>query len=327
VVDWTGCDMVDGDGIEDPSDGADRLLVRPYIQRPVRDSDPDPADPPVADRYHLPESGDSSAESDDTLVSVASAVADDPASPASDIDGEPTTAVRPTTPAEPDPDRRQMAWLVGAGLALLAAVVMTMVALWPGADEESTSAAGPPGGLTAPRGADPSASAAPSPSAASPSASAGSPSPGRTPSSTPPASGPATTPPASVPPSATLAPPPAADRVGPITGAGGDCLDVSAGIALPGSPLAVRDCNGTMSQRWTVATDGTLRVGGLCAAADGSGAVAVSGCGDTAAAQWRAGAGSALVHVGSGRCLTAPADGGRVRVSPCGGTGQSWALP
>ncbi len=59
----------------------------------------------------------------------------------------------------------------------------------------------------------------------------------------------------------------------------------------------MRGCNGTLSQRWTVAADGTLRVSGTC------------------------------VNVNSGQCLTGPADGNRVRVAACGTGGQAWALP
>lgn len=89
----------------------------------------------------------------------------------------------------------------------------------------------------------------------------------------------------------------------------------------------MRGCNGTLSQRWTVAADGTLRVSGTCAAADGSTQVAVGPCGDAASGHWRAGAGGTLVNAASGQCLTGPADGNRVRVAACGSGGQAWALP
>jgi hypothetical protein len=105
---------------------------------------------------------------------------------------------------------------------------------------------------------------------------------------------------------------------------------VAGGIVFPGSPLAVSTCNGTLSQRWTIATDGTLRVSGSCATADGD-AVEVAACGDAATGQWRAGPGGTLVDVDSGRCLTDSANGAengaRVRLAACGGTGQRWTLP
>ncbi len=294
--------MVDGNEPEE-QDGPDRLLIRPYIQ-----STEDTAD-------RLPEGGSPPAAVDPT--------AELPLPP------EPAPVPPPAPAPEPavdgSQDRRQMAWLVGAGLALVLAVGVTIVALWPGSGEDPSVAA-PPGGFPWP--ARPG-SAAPDPSAASQSASVRSSPTPSTSSSAPTAASPAppSAPPPSLPPSATLAPPPTADRVGPITGPGGDCLDVTTGIVLPGTAVAVRDCNGTLSQRWTVATDGTLRVSGSCAAATGAGQVAVGVCGDAVAAQWRSGAGGTLVNVGSGQCLTGPADGNRVRVTPCGADGQTWTLP
>lgn len=295
--------MVDGDEVEE-QEGADRLLVRPYIQQ---------------GGHRLPEGDEPAAPS--------TPAAPPPADPSAVDSG---TAQLPAVGSAPADDR-QMAWLVGAGLALVVAIGVTMVALWPGADD-TPSLAAPPDGYTWPA---PAGSTAPTPSAAPPSASADAgPSPSVSSSApsapsapAPAASAPAAvTPPAVPPPSATLAPPPATDRVGPITGPGGDCLDVTTGIVLPGTPVAVRGCNGTLSQRWTVAADGTLRVSGACAAA-GGGQVAVGPCGDAPSGQWRAGAGGTLVNTGSGQCLTGPADGNRVRVTTCGGAAQSWTLP
>jgi hypothetical protein len=238
--------------------------------------------------------------------------------------------VRPATapPAADEPDTgqdgRQMAWLIGAGLALIAAIAVTIATLWPDSDD-SSSAAAPPG-VTWPAwtgSPEPPASAAspsaPARSGPSPSTSS-SPSPSSTRPSPPPAR-------PSPPPSATLAPPPAADRVGPIVGPGGDCLDVAAGVVLPGDAVVVRDCNGTLSQRWTVAADGTLRVSGSCAGAGGSGQVTVGTCGTATSGQWRSGAGGSLVNVGSGQCLTASAEDNRARVAACGAARQRWALP
>jgi Ricin-type beta-trefoil lectin domain len=105
---------------------------------------------------------------------------------------------------------------------------------------------------------------------------------------------------------------------------------VRGGITLLGSPASVYDCNGTLSQRWTVAADGTLRVAGSCALADG-GAVQIGTCGDSAPGQWRAGPGASLVNVGTGQCLSDPDNGAktgnRLQLAACGGNGQRWALP
>ncbi len=295
--------MVDSDDAEE-QDSPERMLIRPYIQNSAGDTG-----------YRLPEGGSPPAPTAELpLLEEPAAV------PA------PAPAPAPEPAADGSQDRRQMAWLAGAGLALVVAIGVTIVALWPGSDE-NPSVAAPPGGFTWPARAG---SAPPTPSAAGPSTSVpGSPSPSTSSSPAPSASASVlpSTPPPSPPPSATLAPPPAADRVGPITGPGGDCLDVAAGIVLPAGAVVARDCNGTLSQRWTAATDGTLRVSGLCAAADGAGQAAVGVCGDAASGQWRSGPGGTLVNVGTGQCLTGPADGNRVRLTACGADAQTWALP
>lgn len=130
-------------------------------------------------------------------------------------------------------------------------------------------------------------------------------------------------------PSATLASPPASNRVGALTSAGGRCLDAEAGLAVLGTRLAVGGCNDSLSQRWTMAADGTLRAGGSCAEATGDESVRLAICGSADAAQWRAGPGKSLVNLGGGRCLADPGDGGRmVRLAPCdGGSGQRWTVP
>jgi hypothetical protein len=125
-------------------------------------------------------------------------------------------------------------------------------------------------------------------------------------------------------PAATLAPPPAADRIGPIVASSGNCLDIDAGILLLGYELVARGCNNTSSQRFTLAKDGTLRVGGSCAVQEG-GEVKVRICNDAAAGQWRAGPGSTLVNNDSKQCLST--NDNDVAVATCGGSGQSWALP
>jgi hypothetical protein len=300
--------MADGDKAEE-QESPDRFLVRPYIQIPE-------SGPPLPEASSGEESS-AEARSPGEADGTAELPAVEVPCPA-----EPAEKVAPPAP-DVSQDGRQMAWLIGAGLALIVATVVTIVTLWPGSDE-NPSAAAPPGESAWPA---PAASAPPAPSSATPSTSVRS-SPSRSASSspTPAPSSARPSPPPSLPPSATLAPPPAADRVGPIIGPGGNCLDVSAGIVLPGSAVAVRGCNGTLSQRWTVATDGTLRVGGSCAEAGGSGQVTVGLCGDAASAQWRSGAGGTMVNMGSGQCLTASADN-RVRVAGCGAGGQAWTLP
>ncbi|GGL19295.1 ricin-type beta-trefoil lectin domain protein [Mangrovihabitans endophyticus] len=131
-------------------------------------------------------------------------------------------------------------------------------------------------------------------------------------------------------PAPTLSAVPAAARTGTITGAGGFCLDLNGAVPVPGNHIQVYDCNGTVAQRWTLATDGTLRVMGLCALVTGDGTVHVTICDRNTASQWRAGPNRSLVTLAGGRCLTEPErrSGAGVRVGACSGAGdQQWALP
>jgi len=285
--------MVDGDDIQDTGD---RVLVRPYIQQ------------------HQPP--------DDGVLDPATVLL--PAVTAA----PPTTAPEVPDQVAEEKERRTVLWLVGAALVLSVATAALVVAIWPdGGDTGPAPLAVPTGRAVLPAvGADPSAAPATKASGASVASSSSpisrSPSPSGSPS--------ASKAPASESAATTLAPP-AADRVGAITGPGGHCLDVEGGIALLGNPLAAEDCNEAPSQRWTVASDGTLRTGGGCAAAGDGNAVQVSVCGTSDAGQWRARSGGTLINVGAGRCLTDPENGSEtgttLRLNECGSRGQHWTLP
>jgi hypothetical protein len=290
--------MVDGD------DKRDRVLVRPYVKN-------DPSEP---ERPGLP---DPRASAETQVIPQI-----EPAAPAVEESPE-------RTPAE-EGGRHGMILLIGGALALIVAITAVVVAIWPRTDDHATvlPTTNPvwPLGSAAPSGPGPSAhpsgvSAAASRATASQSASA--------------SAGPSgSSAPAVPPPSQSLAPssaPPAADLTGAITGAGGHCLDAKGQIALLGSSLSVYACNQTLSQTWTVATDGTLKVAGMCAVATGDTSVHISTCDIDDDAEWRPGAGGTLINQENGRCLTDPDAGARtgssMRLAACGGSGQSWSLP
>ncbi|GAA3338554.1 hypothetical protein GCM10020358_19070 [Amorphoplanes nipponensis] len=188
-------------------------------------------------------------------------------------------------------------------------------------------------------GASGSPAAAPAASAATISV-APSPGAGRSAATTPPAT-PATTgaavgpgqapgnPPASGAPAPTLTPPPATPRTGPVTAAGGRCLNLGGLLALDGTPVQTAGCADVNYQRWTLAADGTLLVAGRCARVAADATVRIGGCDDQPAGQWRAGPHGSLVNPGTRRCLTDP---GRpavtVTVTDCtGAADQAWTLP
>jgi ricin-type beta-trefoil lectin protein len=137
--------------------------------------------------------------------------------------------------------------------------------------------------------------------------------------------------PAKTAPPAGLAPALDRDRTGVIGGLNNLCLDLNGGVAVDDNHVQVFECNGSGAQRWTLATDGTLRVSGKCALVVGDGTVHIVGCDGRTTAQWRV-AGRALINASDARCLTDPSDGTRsgagVTVTPCTGSAeQSWNLP
>jgi hypothetical protein len=139
----------------------------------------------------------------------------------------------------------------------------------------------------------------------------------------------ATTPPAAGAPAPTLSPPPDPARTGPIVAAGGRCLALGSLLGRDGSPVQTTGCSGVSYQRWTLASDGTLRVTDRCALVGTDAAVRIGGCDDQPAGQWRAGPNGSLVNPGTGRCLTDPGSLlTTVTVTDCtGAADQRWTLP
>ncbi|WP_250008566.1 ricin-type beta-trefoil lectin domain protein [Actinoplanes sp. M2I2] len=126
----------------------------------------------------------------------------------------------------------------------------------------------------------------------------------------------------------TLAPP-ASDRTGKITAASGRCLARGGLLGGNGAPVQVNSCLSVSAQTFTLATDGTLKVGSKCARSTGDGTVRIGACGDDDAGQWRSGPGGTLVNSSGGGCLTDPGRvGGTTTVTSCSGdSAQNWSLP
>lgn len=314
---------------EIPEDG-DPLLVRPYILR-----DQDPADTVAA-----------AWPSGETWPSAS-------LKPPREIISHRAGRAIPL-PGGAAPPRRRRTWVIaGAG----AAAVLGVAA----ADYGLLSAGDDSGGVPIPAGALPplpalSATSAPSAVPTSPSAAVTT-SAAAVATSKPAAAGTTTAPPATpaatatttaapvtgetttaapVPPTpglvAALSPAPPAARIGTITGDGNLCLDLNGGVPADDNHVQVFACNGTEAQRWTLATDGTLRVVGKCAQVTGDSTVHIIGCDNRAQAQWRTGSGGTLVNIATGECLTDPDGGSRsgagVRVSTCADAkNQVWSLP
>ncbi|WP_127503742.1 RICIN domain-containing protein [Actinoplanes solisilvae] len=286
----------------------DPVLVRPYVKA-VAEAEQAPDEAPET----WPEPAERPERESDTLVQPA--VVDDPA-----------PARRPRSGLHP----LARAGIFVGGAALALGVVGYLVlgpASDPGLPQPGVALPAAPG--QAPL--DPISSAAASAKAsksASPSVSpsASSPSPSVSSSLSPSPSVKTSAPPSSAPADPTLAPP-AADRTGKITAAGGRCLARGGIFGGDGSPVTVSGCMSVSAQTFTLATDGTLRVSDKCAQAQGDGSVRVGGCGDGDAGQWRAGPDGTLVN--SAGCLTDPGRAGATAtVTACSGAQtQSWSLP
>ncbi|MET0423194.1 MAG: ricin-type beta-trefoil lectin domain protein, partial [Actinoplanes sp.] len=128
-----------------------------------------------------------------------------------------------------------------------------------------------------------------------------------------------------------IAPDPVAARIGVVRGQNGLCLDLNGGVPVDNNHVQVFVCNTSVAQTWTLATDGTLRVLGMCALVVGDNTVHITGCDGRTPAQWRV-SGQRLINAANDGCLTDPS-GGRtsgagVTVTPCtGSAGQRWSLP
>jgi len=123
-------------------------------------------------------------------------------------------------------------------------------------------------------------------------------------------------------------------RVGPVTGVGGKCADVSGSGSADGTKVQLWTCHGGANQQWTV-TGTTLRALGKCLTVTGTAngsPVQLSTCNGGGGQSWNPGASGALVNPQSGRCLDAnggsSADGTQLIIWTChGGANQRWTLP
>lgn len=129
---------------------------------------------------------------------------------------------------------------------------------------------------------------------------------------------------------------PANSVTGPVTGLAGKCVDVASSGTADGTPVQLWTCNGTGAQKWTVASDGSLRALGKCldiknSAGSDKTPVQLWSCNGTGAQQWWPRADGSLVNPPSGRCLDVPesnsADGTRLQIFSCNGTAaQKWTV-
>jgi hypothetical protein len=130
----------------------------------------------------------------------------------------------------------------------------------------------------------------------------------------------------------------ASGPVGQITGFNGRCVDLASGSGADGTQVQLNTCGDADSQKWTVASDGTVRSLGKCMGLAGGGTangtrVQLSPCSGSDSQRWRVGGvNNTFVNVLSGRCLDATgissAVGTPLQIWDCGGgDNQIWGLP
>ena len=102
------------------------------------------------------------------------------------------------------------------------------------------------------------------------------------------------------------------------------------------NPIQVYTCNGTNAQQWTVESNGTLEVLGMCLDVDGAGTangttVDLYTCNGTGAQVWEPQSNGELINPNSGKCLDDTGYGGsgtQVQIWTCDDTSnQEWTLP
>ncbi|MFJ7967103.1 ricin-type beta-trefoil lectin domain protein [Streptomyces sp. NPDC096324] len=119
-----------------------------------------------------------------------------------------------------------------------------------------------------------------------------------------------------------------------ITGGVKRCIDDAGGSTTAGTKVQVNTCNGATSEKWTIGTDGTVKVLGMCL--DTTGNATTSGtllvidtCKTDATQKWKVTTTGTLVsNANTAMCLTDPAasatTGTQLTLTTCGGTGQTW---
>ncbi|MFF5565660.1 family 16 glycosylhydrolase [Streptomyces sp. NPDC012623] len=122
----------------------------------------------------------------------------------------------------------------------------------------------------------------------------------------------------------------------PITGLGGKCVDVDSANPANGTAVQLYDCNGTAAQKWTVASDGSIRALGKCldvkdnSTADGA-QLQLWDCSGAGNQRWGISGERDVVNVQADKCMDATgnssANGTRLQIWTCAGTAnQKWTV-
>ena len=120
----------------------------------------------------------------------------------------------------------------------------------------------------------------------------------------------------------------------PIRGLAGKCVDVAGASPANGTPVQLYDCNGSAAQKWTVASDGSVRALGKCLDVTGNGTtdgstVQLWDCSGGPNQRWTVTAARDIVNPQADKCLdvtgNSSANGARLQLWTCtGAANQKW---
>ncbi|MEU3183550.1 ricin-type beta-trefoil lectin domain protein [Streptomyces sp. NPDC006923] len=131
-------------------------------------------------------------------------------------------------------------------------------------------------------------------------------------------------------------PPPVDSGVAIWSHASGRCIDVAGGSGAPsGSPLQIRDCDGSASQKWKTMPDGTVRSQGMCmnvggGSTENGAGISRTTCNGTPAQQFVLNSAHDLVNTHADKCADVKdeqtSNGTSLQIWACGGTdNQKWS--
>jgi RHS repeat-associated protein len=119
-----------------------------------------------------------------------------------------------------------------------------------------------------------------------------------------------------------------------ISGGGKRCVDDAGGSTTAGTKVQINTCSGATSEKWTIGTDGTVKVLGMCLDTTGNATtsgtlVVIDTCKTDATQKWKVTTTGTLVsNANTAMCLTDPAasatTGTQLTLATCGGSGQTW---
>ncbi|MEU4872408.1 ricin-type beta-trefoil lectin domain protein [Streptomyces sp. NPDC021608] len=119
-----------------------------------------------------------------------------------------------------------------------------------------------------------------------------------------------------------------------ISGGGKRCVDDAGGSTTAGTKVQINTCNGATSEKWTVGTDGTVKVLGMCLDTSGNATasgtlVVIDTCKTDATQKWKVTTTGTLVNnANSAMCLTDPGasatNSTQLTIATCGASGQTW---